>query len=165
MSVPFLPHPLIIPTFDFIQMPTNVDNSDKVKLEKLKKYFQKNMVNSNPWQFLEAISHTIGNSYSFSSLTSSDTEYSDNESDETPDENKCIVTDTWIFMPCRHAGCCTVCSQRIQDLSQFFLYVARIFRTCSKYSFINIQSNCCVLQYNKPFRILLVNQVILCTTT
>ena len=83
------------------------------------------MVNSNPWQFLKAISHTIGNSYSFSSLTSSDTEYSDNESDETPDENKCIVcleprTDTWIFMPSRHAGCCTVCSQTIQNLIQSF---------------------------------------------
>ena len=41
MSIPFMPHPSIIPTFDFIQMPTNVENSDKIKLEKLKKYFKR----------------------------------------------------------------------------------------------------------------------------
>ena len=41
MSIPFMPHPLIIPTFDLIQMPTNVENSDKIKLEKLKKYFKR----------------------------------------------------------------------------------------------------------------------------
>ena len=79
----------------------------------------------DPWQFLEAISHTIGKSYSYSTLTSSDSESSDNESAESPvEENKCIVclgqrtTATWVFMPCRHACCCIRCSQRIKDLSQ-----------------------------------------------
>ena len=76
----------------------------------------------DPWQFLEEISHTIRSSYSHSTLTSSDSEFSDCESlteEGHAEENKCIVclgqlTTTWIFMPCRHACCCTGYSQGLK---------------------------------------------------
>ena len=34
MSMPFLPAPLIIPTFNFIQMP-ELENSERIKIENL----------------------------------------------------------------------------------------------------------------------------------
>ena len=169
MSIPFLPAPLIIPTFNFIQVP-ELKIFEGIKLEKLKKSFKKRWISQispevlsindlniatnngaesyhsklkltirtshpriwsfmgvlnniiqdvdndvgrlcqgreisrpqkkknlmnferkctfkqklsngdyDPWQFLEAISHTIGNSYSYGTLTWSDSEFSDNE--------------------------------------------------------------------------------------
>ena len=39
MAIPFLPAPLIIPTFNLIQVP-EFENSEGNKLEKLKKYFK-----------------------------------------------------------------------------------------------------------------------------
>ena len=29
-----------------------------------------------------------------------------------------VLTATWIFMPCKHANCCTECSARIYELGQ-----------------------------------------------
>ena len=46
----------------------------------------------NPWQFLEAISHTIGNSYSHNTQISSDSEFSYDESaDEGPIEETNVL--------------------------------------------------------------------------
>ena len=44
MSIPFLPAPLIIPTFNHIQVP-ELENSEGIKLEKLKKYFKRRWIN------------------------------------------------------------------------------------------------------------------------
>lgn len=76
----------------------------------------------NPWQYLKAISHTIGMVNTDINIPSSESEDSDEE--DTPvEENKCVVcpesrNSTWIFLPCRHANCCPDCSQRIQVLGQ-----------------------------------------------
>ena len=40
MAIPFLPAPLITPTYSFLQLPT-LESPEMIKLEKLKKYFQK----------------------------------------------------------------------------------------------------------------------------
>ena len=40
MAMPFLPASLITPTYNFLQLPT-LENPEMIKLEKLKKYFQK----------------------------------------------------------------------------------------------------------------------------
>ena len=44
MSIPFLPAPLIIPTFNYLQVP-ELQNSEGIKLEKLKKYFNRRWIN------------------------------------------------------------------------------------------------------------------------
>ena len=41
MSIPFLPAALIIPTFNYLQVP---ENSERIKLEKLKKYFKRRWI-------------------------------------------------------------------------------------------------------------------------
>ena len=213
MAIPFLPSSLINPSFGFLQIPT-LEQTDMVKLETLKKYFQKrwltrikpeelsiyelNITTNNsaesyhsklksiiktghpriwtfvntlneliqdtdndigrlrqgreinrprkkkninieeqrnllkqklrdgkctPWEYLESISHTIGNRKFQDNFLSSDSE-PEGESDEIDTtENKCIVclslrTTTWIFMPCRHACCCRECSERLEELEQ-----------------------------------------------
>ena len=76
-----------------------------------------------PWQYIQAISHTVG------SVVTAETEFSDIESELENDvadeitDHTCAVcltvrTTTWLFMPCRHADCCSACSQRIVDLEQ-----------------------------------------------
>ena len=80
----------------------------------------------NPWEYLKAISHTIGRMNTNFKVLPSDFEESDEEDISTPtprEENKRVVclesrNATWIFLPCRHANCCRECSQRIQDLRQ-----------------------------------------------
>ena len=76
----------------------------------------------NPWQYLKAISHTIGRVNTDINIPSSESEDSDEE-DTLVEENKCVVcvesrNSTWIFLPCRHANCCPDCSQRIHVLGQ-----------------------------------------------
>ena len=77
-----------------------------------------------PWEFIRAIGHTVGNisaDISGVNLSSSDSE---NEVKEIVLEgNRCVVclstrTTTGIFMPCRHANCCTECSTSIQELGE-----------------------------------------------
>ena len=71
--------------------------------------------------FIKAISHTIGNINLQDINYSSDSELSNEENVEATREiNKCVVclepsTATWIFMPCRHANCCTGCNQTIEE--------------------------------------------------
>ena len=78
----------------------------------------------SPWKFLESISFTIGNIKTPDNLALSDVEDSDEEeSTHTSLEICCVVcllprTRTWIFMPCKHANCCTDCSNTIQELGQ-----------------------------------------------
>ena len=66
----------------------------------------------NPWEYLKAISHTIGRINTNANVISSDSEDSDDEVTSTHgEENKCVVclesrNDTSIFLPCRHANCC-----------------------------------------------------------
>ena len=77
------------------------------------------------WEFIQAISHTVGNInagiITDTILLSSDSE---DESEEIVlSGNSCVVclsirTETWIFMPCRHANCCAECSARILELGQ-----------------------------------------------
>ena len=212
MTIPFLPAPLIIPTFNLLLLP-NIKNTEKIKLEKLKKYIEKHWMRQitpqelsiheiniatnsgaesyhsklksiirtshpriwtffeslnevikdtdndieclhmgreisrprkkkyiynderrsvckqklscgdyNPMEFLDAISHTIGNIKSQEIDFTSDSEYSDEEfTESTVESNQCVIclahrTATWVFMPCRHATCCTECSQTIEEL-------------------------------------------------
>ena len=73
-------------------------------------------------EYLKAMSDTIGN------INSVDIEYSDvSETSEVEEEllpnntNTCAVclnhrVETWIFLPCRHANCCTGCSKQIEEL-------------------------------------------------
>ena len=73
------------------------------------------------------MSNTIGGAVTletgieFSDTNESDT--SDNECENTVVENICVVcllprTTSWIFLPCKHANCCAVCSYRIEELNQ-----------------------------------------------
>ena len=43
MAIPFLPDPLIIPTFNFIPVP-EFENSKGIKLKKLKDYFKRRWI-------------------------------------------------------------------------------------------------------------------------
>ena len=212
MAIPFLPSPLISPTFNFLLIPTSIQNVEMLKLEKLRNYCQKRWIRQispeelsiyeiniatnngaesyhsklksiirtchpriwtfmealndiiqdtdndigrfrmgreisrprkkrdinnserrhickqklscgeyNPMEFIKAISHTIGNINLQDTNYSSDYESSDEENVEaTREMNTCVVcleprTATWIFMPCRHANCCTGCSQTIEE--------------------------------------------------
>ena len=75
-----------------------------------------------PCQYLQTISHTVGSVVTF------ETEFSDIESESENDmneitDNMCVVcltvrTTTWLFLPCRHANCCSACSERIEELEQ-----------------------------------------------
>ena len=60
----------------------------------------------DPWQFLEAISHAIGNSYPYTTLTSRDSEFSDNESVEGPAEENmyCLFITTYYIHLVIHAS-------------------------------------------------------------
>ena len=72
-----------------------------------------------PSEYLQAISHTIGNLSSAEELFSSDSDNSEEENVEDEDmRNICVVClrtrpETWIFMACRHANCCAECSQSL----------------------------------------------------
>ena len=78
----------------------------------------------SPLQFLESICFTIGNIRAPDNLALSDTEYSDEEDNTHSNSDNCCVvclsprTRTWIFMPCKHANCCTDCSNTIEELGQ-----------------------------------------------
>ena len=81
--------------------------------------------NFTPMEYVQAISHTIGNISIEDSYNSSDSEFSEGESpnDVHTQANSCVVclsprATTWIFMPCRHANCCSSCSQQIIELGQ-----------------------------------------------
>ena len=75
-------------------------------------------------EFIDAISHTIGNIKSQEYDFTSDSEYSDEEfTESTVESNQFVIcllhrTATWVFMPCRHATCCTKYSQTIEELGQ-----------------------------------------------
>ena len=211
MAIPFLPASLIVPTHSFLEIP-RVNDTEKIQLEKLQKYFTKHWIRQitpdelsinelnittnnaaesyhsklksiirtshpriwtfmatlndiirdtdndigrlrlgreisrprkkvdirnelqrstckeklrdgayNPWEFIQAISHTIGH---IDADISYDTSSDSSESEEIVlSGNTCVVcltvrTATWIFMPCRHANCCTECSERISELGQ-----------------------------------------------
>ena len=74
-----------------------------------------------PWQYLKAISHTIGNLGKISITYSDYSDVSETEEELPPNNNnKCVVclthrTTTWIFLPCRHAHCCTECTRIIEE--------------------------------------------------
>ena len=78
----------------------------------------------NPWEFLQAMSHTVGDIKTQDLYPSSESELSEDESvQNTNIKHKCDVcffrrTDTWMFMPCRHASFCGSCSERIVALGQ-----------------------------------------------
>ena len=77
----------------------------------------------NPLEFLKTISHTIGNVVSTQDVSSSSSE-DEGGIDDTPTMGNhrivCLVPrlETWVFMPCRHANCCSDCCQKIEDLGQ-----------------------------------------------
>ena len=84
-----------------------------------------------PWEFIQAISHTIGHingNITDDTLSSSDSE--DENEENILSRNSCVVclsirTATWIVMPCRHANCCTDCSARIFELGHCAQCAAR----------------------------------------
>ena len=58
MAIPFLPAPLIIPTFNLLLLP-NIKNTEKIKHEKLKKYIEKHWMRQITHQELSI--HEINN--------------------------------------------------------------------------------------------------------
>ena len=79
----------------------------------------------SPIQFLESFSCYIGNATSLEDTNISD----DSDIHEEPETfgsietNKCVIclqsgSTTWLFMPCKHANCCTQCSDTIEQLQQ-----------------------------------------------
>lgn len=84
--------------------------------------------NLTPWHYLQAISNTIGNIYTDINNPLSDSESSGDKTSEdttvgTTVENSCVVclsprTPTWLFLPHRHANCCSNCNQQIKELGQ-----------------------------------------------
>ena len=78
----------------------------------------------NPWEFLQSMSHTVGNIKSQDFPPSSESEFSENEVDQnTNTESVCVVclcqrNNTWVLIPCRHASFCGYCSERIVTLGQ-----------------------------------------------
>ena len=76
----------------------------------------------NTWQFLQWISHTVGNMKATPS--SSESEFSEDEGDQnTNTEPVCVVcltkrNNTGVFLPCKHASFCGDCSGRIMTLGQ-----------------------------------------------
>ncbi|KAI6654669.1 hypothetical protein LOD99_1063 [Oopsacas minuta] len=67
-----------------------------------------------PWQYLNAMSNTIGGT--FTEIEFSDTDESDNESENPLIENICVIclmprTTTWVFLPCKHANCCAAAAR------------------------------------------------------
>ena len=74
-----------------------------------------------PWQFLQSISHTVGCMSTIQHTQLSDSEDDPGEQNTNTPEHLCVVclsprTTTWIFMSCRHASFCDVCSQRVIEL-------------------------------------------------
>ena len=91
-----------------------------------------------PMEYLQAISDTIGKMNAVSTEYFDISEDSEVEEELSPNNevNKCVVclnprTATWIFLPCRHANCCTVCSKQIKDLGQ----PCPVCRSLIEYSF------------------------------
>ena len=77
----------------------------------------------DPWEFIKAISHTIGHMQHQDTFASSESEDEDEIVDTVITGNSCVVCllpllTTWIFMPCRHANCCGDCSERICQFGQ-----------------------------------------------
>ena len=78
-----------------------------------------------PWEFLQAISHTIG-TIPILHIQISDSEDSGDDTEEqntNTSERLCVVclsprTTTWIFMPCRHANFCSDCSMQVIELDR-----------------------------------------------
>ena len=78
-----------------------------------------------PVQFLERISSFLGIVTSFEETTFSDDSdvYEEPEYPDNRGPNQCVVclqprSSTWLFMPCKHAYCCTQCSDEIELLQQ-----------------------------------------------
>ena len=98
--------------------------------------FKNQLVNGNftPWEYLEAISGTIGKKVNHF-VYKEDFNYTDNSQDFDDTENlqvednsestshNCVIclnprTSTWIFLPCKHANCCGECSDKIEELGK-----------------------------------------------
>ena len=99
--------------------------------------FKNQLINGHftPWEYLEAISNTIGKNVNDFAYPE-DCNYSDNSEDFSNSDNSevednsestrshnCVIclsprTSTWIFLPCRHANCCGECSDKIEELGQ-----------------------------------------------
>ena len=84
---------------------------------------------TNKWELYSRtispnISYSLGNATLSEETTFSDS--SDINEESEPDRiqtNQCAVcpqpgSSTWLFMPCKHANCCTYCSDRIEQLKQ-----------------------------------------------
>ena len=216
MAIPFLPSTLIQPTYSLLNSPTTLTDTDRVNLDKLKRYFTKRwlcqvspeelsvfdiksttnngaesyhaklktriqaghpriwkfltvlneiiadtdldyarlssgneisrprklkniinderrstfknqLINGNftPWEYLEAISSTIGknvNNFGYTDDSEDITDTDNLEVEDNPESticHNCVIclnrrTSTWIFLPCRHANCCGECSNKIE---------------------------------------------------
>ena len=78
---------------------------------------------TNPLEFLKAMSYTIGNVVSTQDAFSSSSEDEGGINDNPTRGSHCIGCleprlETWVFMPCRQANCCSDCCQKIEDLGQ-----------------------------------------------
>ena len=76
-----------------------------------------------PWEFLKSMSCIVGNINTQNIDLPSDSELSEDDGDQNITEQICVVclsqrTNTWVFMPCRHASFCSDCSERIITLGQ-----------------------------------------------
>ena len=90
-----------------------------LEMKNIERSLNRNLL--TPWQFLRSISHTVGCMSTIHHSHVSDSEDDSGEQNTKPPEHLCVVclsprTTTWIFMPCRHASFCDVCSQRVIEL-------------------------------------------------
>ena len=93
--------------------------------------FKNQLINGNftTWEYLEAISSTIGknvNNFGYTDDSEDITDTDNSEVEDNPEStisHNCVIclnriTSTWIFLPCRHAKCCGECTNKIEELGQ-----------------------------------------------
>ena len=98
---------------------TTVGNHDRRSAYKLKLATG----SYTPWEHLNAISHTIGTISPLETELSDSSDESEVDVESGRDNNNCVVCltsreTTWVFIPCRHALCCSECSKKIQELGK-----------------------------------------------
>ena len=81
-----------------------------------------------PWEFLASITHSLTQTITFNESVvyiSDDSDESEGQEQGSVLENQnlCAVClnvreVTWLFLPCKHANCCTQCSNTITELAQ-----------------------------------------------
>ena len=81
-----------------------------------------------PWEFLSSITHSLTHTITFNDPILYISDYSDESDREEQgnvfeNQNLCVIClnirqVTWLFLPCKHANCCTQCNNTITEFAQ-----------------------------------------------